>query len=140
MYTFTVARALKLEREKGINILNGSKKANELQDELQDFLPKIVELETSLTALNEKETLNKNEEIRKKEVESELLKYSTKIDRLKNTAKVEKFKYYTQIIPYFVVGEINIEEFEASNFEHFEEELTANIRSIFTSPKSDTGK
>lgn len=114
-YTFNVGRAVKLNIETGINILDGDLVALQLTNEYTNYVEE-----------NDGST----------DVEKIL-----HADKLKNKITMQEFKYAKYIIPYFCDDNIDVEELTFDELMDFYDQFKKVHASAFRGQKStDTGK
>lgn len=113
-YKFTVGRAVKLQTEEGINILDGNLEYQQIQAEIANCL-------------------NKDGEYKNSEKEKEA-------DRLVGLRKMIEFKYACTVMPYFATEKINVDDITADDINNFYDELAANFKTAFIGEGKDTGK
>lgn len=117
-YKFNIGRALKLNTEKGINILDGNLKASDL----------IIE-HTKINKMRK----SKDDEEYNEEIDNEQL---MKLLKIKNAITMSEWVYVSEIINYFSESPIDIDELEIETIHEFYDEMNRIHTSAFEKPKS----
>lgn len=126
-YKFNVGRAIKLNVEQGINILDGDLTVSKL---ISDF-KKLNNERLTIASDNNLEADSKIEQL------EPIIK---RLSILQNDIKISEWEYAQTLIPYFAEEEIDVNELEFSQCEEFYNELQKVYKSAFEKQESDTGK